>query len=388
MRRSVKKVRLVFENCQVLDIPLMFVGRFWLEGITQMIGRTHAGAPDLWTKANEFAIEISREFDQEKLELISETSGITWVEITFENGMKLDISLPWQGEEFCENEYQKSKFNKHGDLFVIVSKKKKRMKKVFSGETVNADDFFIQGVDWYRGEKEKAEVLFEYEVFSDCVTILKYIGSGSAIVVPEKIDRLPVTEIGNYAFYKGKFKSASIPASVTYIGRWVFDECKSLERISVDPKNPNFSSEGGVLFNKDKTALLKYPAGNPDTSYCIPRSVTRIDGKAFEYNASLVKVDIPDGVEIIGPHTFQHCLSLAEVNIPNSVKRIEYGAFQNCESLAEITIPDSVIVFGDTQFEFAATGVFEGCLDHLNICCKEGSAAHSYAVDKHISFCL
>ncbi len=108
--------------------------------------------------------------------------------------------------------------------------------------------------------------------------------------------------------------SVTIPKSVTSIENFVFNICGLLTAINVDTDNPNYSSEDGVLFNKDKTNLIQYPIGNPRTTYTIPNTVTDIIAYAFE-----------------------GCLTLTSVTIPESVTTIDEGAFGDCGYLEEIT---------------------------------------------------
>ena len=56
----------------------------------------------------------------------------------------------------------------------------------------------------------------------------------------------------------------------------------SLTSINICSDNTNYSSQDGVLFDKNKNALIQYPIGNERTSYTIPDSVTSIRSYAFE----------------------------------------------------------------------------------------------------------
>ena len=80
--------------------------------------------------------------------------------------------------------------------------------------------------------------------------------------------------------------------------------------------------------------------------------------KNYSYNgapwyanrASVLKVQIGDGVTTVGNAAFYSCTNLAEVTIPDSVITIGDRSFADCNSLTEVTIPDSVTVISDYAF--------------------------------------
>ena len=149
-------------------------------------------------------------------------------------------------------------------------------------------------------------ISIESEAFDGCTSL-------ESITIPGS-----VTSISNSTFNGcTSLKSVTIPASVTSINNNAFNGCTSLTSIEVDDSNTLFSSSDGVLFNKDKTQLIRYPQGNTSTSYSIPGSVTLIGGWAFS-----------------------GCTSLTSIEIPDSVTSIRYGAFSGCTSLASIFLPD------------------------------------------------
>lgn len=104
-----------------------------------------------------------------------------------------------------------------------------------------------------------------------------------------------------------------IGAGVTYIEEGAFRSCKSLKNIEVSKDNSSFTSVDGVLFNKDKTELLKYPTGSSNTTYTVPDSVTTIGYRAFDYSASLESIVIGAGVTHIGENAFKNCTALKDV---------------------------------------------------------------------------
>ena len=127
-----------------------------------------------------------------------------------------------------------------------------------------------------------------------------------------------------------------IPNSVMNICDGAFFACTSLKSIEVSDNNENYTSVDGVLFNKDASELITYPAGKPNDTYEIPISVKSICYSAFLLCTSLTDVIIANGVTSIGHEAFSYCTSLTSVTIPDSVTSIGHYAFSDCESLKDI----------------------------------------------------
>ncbi|MBQ4155973.1 MAG: leucine-rich repeat domain-containing protein, partial [Clostridia bacterium] len=152
--------------------------------------------------------------------------------------------------------------------------------------------------------------------FEDCYNL-------KSVTVPDS-----VTSIGYYAFgWCYSLTSVSIPKNVSNIGEGAFKYCYSLTSINVDSQNKDYSSVEGVLFNKDKTELLQYPAKKANESYSIPGSVTSISDDAFRSCSSLTSVTIPDSVTSIGSYAFDDCEKLSKITIGNGVTSIGVNAF-------------------------------------------------------------
>ena len=90
-----------------------------------------------------------------------------------------------------------------------------------------------------------------------------------------------VMTIGERAFRGSGIISANIGSGVISIGEQAFAKCTSLTAINVGSANAMYSSESGVLFNREMTTLMCYPSGKTDRVCSIPKSVTRISTAAF-----------------------------------------------------------------------------------------------------------
>lgn len=146
----------------------------------------------------------------------------------------------------------------------------------------------------------------------------------------------------------GTFK---IPNTVTSIGESAFGGCINLSAIDVEASNPNYKSIGGVLFNKQGTRLIQYPAGKLESSYTIPNGVKSLDYESFARNLKLSKVVIPNTVTEISEYTFYACRKLSHVSLPIGLKVISEGIFDECYSLKQINIPESITSIGDEAFD-------------------------------------
>ncbi|MCI6190137.1 MAG: leucine-rich repeat protein, partial [Clostridium sp.] len=159
-----------------------------------------------------------------------------------------------------------------------------------------------------------------------------------------------VTSIGDFAFNSCEnLTSITIPDSVTSIGMEAFDFCGL---INVDKNNKHFSSENGILFNKNKTELIHYPSIKEEKTYIIPNSVISIGNFAFGDCDNLTSITIPNSVTNIGSQAFWDCNNLTSITIPNSVMSIGDATFDGCSNLTSIAIPSSVTSIGSIAFDF------------------------------------
>jgi len=129
----------------------------------------------------------------------------------------------------------------------------------------------------------------KYLAFADTAAELEQLGEGH-LIIPDCI-----TFIDYCAFrYCEQFEYVHIPASVEKLGDQAFVECKGVKKFMVDDANAYFCSDKwGVLFTKDKSQLINYPAERVWPYYNVPDEVKVIKNYAFYYCENLVNLYIP-----------------------------------------------------------------------------------------------
>lgn len=165
------------------------------------------------------------------------------------------------------------------------------------------------------------------------------------IVIPDKVIR-----IDDGAFdYCTHLTSVTIGSGTAKISTTAFSKCSKLNVINVSEENQKFASVDGVLYDKAKTTLIKFPIGK-STNYTIPANTSVIGDYAFALNESLVSVTLPNSVTKIGNSGFSGCSNLASITLSDNLTTLEYGVFQNCGKLSSITLPASVTDIGNYAF--------------------------------------
>lgn len=178
-----------------------------------------------------------------------------------------------------------------------------------------------------------------YEGFADCTNLL-------SIVLPEglkTIEGVAFTFCKNVAAF-------DIPASVDSIASSAFNYCSGLQRVNVPATSQAFSSVDGVLFNKAKTRLIRFPIGRTG-EYTVPSGVLIIGEYAFDMVSGLTKITLPEGLQSIEKYGLCSCKKLTELVLPNSVTSIGNAAFSGCQGLTSVKLPNEISALGDWAFE-------------------------------------
>ena len=154
--------------------------------------------------------------------------------------------------------------------------------------------------------------------------------SNTTYQIPEGINNLEFA-----AFYKcSNLINLNVPKSIESfpVVGWWDEKCweySNIENINISSENETYSSVDGVLFNKDKTELILYPAGKRQANYSIPETVNEISEGAFYTANNLKSIEIPDSVVSISEEAFDYAENLSDIKISDSVSVIGDGAFDN-----------------------------------------------------------
>lgn len=140
-----------------------------------------------------------------------------------------------------------------------------------------------------------------------------------------------------------------IPRTLKLVPDGKFNECLNITNFRVEEGNTAFSSVDGVLFNFDRTRLLRYPCGKSG-DYVVPETVTKIEPYAFYSCQKLLSVVVPNSVQSLGYKSFNLCTSLVSAEVANSVTEIAGRAFTDCRALESFKIPEGVTRLTDCVF--------------------------------------
>ncbi|MBP3309914.1 MAG: leucine-rich repeat protein [Ruminococcus sp.] len=246
-------------------------------------------------------------------------------------------------------------------------------------------------------------------IIPDTVTTVREMAFCQALMLKNIVLPQSVTEIGDYAFDSCASLESIDAGGAVMIGESAFTGCKalktltisgncegiygsspfttctSLESITVTEGDGNYSSEDGILYNKDKSLLITYPTAKAGEKFKAPESVTEISPYAFYCAKNLVEADI-SSVEIINPSAFRNCEKLEKVKLSKDLTIIDDYAFHNCNSLTSLRFYDKLETVGDYAFgltsetdQSAATLVKD-----FKIYAESDSLAYQFAKAKNI----
>ncbi len=149
-------------------------------------------------------------------------------------------------------------------------------------------------------------------------------GALTSLTIPANVTTLNYRALSNCR----KLTTLAIPASLISIGSEAFGNCQALTSISVDAANPNYSSQDGVLFDKNKTKLLAFPPGLGG-GYAVPAGVTSIGSNAFLTCEKLIGITFPPSLVEMEPLAVSTCMALLYANFTGAApSSVNFNSFQ------------------------------------------------------------
>lgn len=236
-------------------------------------------------------------------------------------------------------------------------------------------------------ESADAAVPFVYERAGTSIVLTKYTGTEESPVIPDKIDGIPVTEIGESCFAGDiHMKKVHIPEGITTIGDYAFECCSVLEKVylpetltvigdgafsgcgsikMIDMQNQVEQIGTGAFLFCRKLNTFYAPAalrklGDFAFAGCqnlyvadLSRSqLSEIPDRAFYSNTKLTNIILPETVTGIGRRAFASCPKIEAIYFPGDVNHISSYAFQDCSELTSFEVKG-----GDVE-AFAFSGCY------------------------------
>lgn len=137
----------------------------------------------------------------------------------------------------------------------------------------------------------------------------------------------------------------TIPAAVTSIDPADFYKKESVQTILVEKGNKAFCSRDGILYNKEGTKLLVYPAGRAE--HVIPEGTTVIGSKAF-IGQQIEKITFPDTLTELEENAFLGAVfpEGTVLHLPPSLRTIGDYALWLLKPVKCVFVPASVRSLG------------------------------------------
>lgn len=165
--------------------------------------------------------------------------------------------------------------------------------------------------------------------FQDCAKITN-------VVIPDYVAKLKSFAFG----YCVNLRDIHIGTSVNEIEGSAFSGCTSLQSFVVSKDNGTYASDGGILYSKDRTKLVRCPLALYSDEMILGDDILAIESYAFQNCKNIKKFRLPEGLKEIGNSAFSGC-TMESISVPNTVEKMGMSAFQDCTDLKSFAIPAS-----------------------------------------------
>lgn len=172
----------------------------------------------------------------------------------------------------------------------------------------------------------------------------------ATVELPNRVEGVPVRGIEPDAFDGcDNLRDISLPMEMEHLPLPELRRLRSLEAIRVSPQHAAFSSQDGILYNKEKTELVDCPVARSKPVY-VPDTVRKIADSAFSGCEKIREINLPAHLETIEDYAFAHCKSLHHMQLPDSLSFIGTHALTACRQLRAIHLSPNIteppVLFG------------------------------------------
>ena len=154
----------------------------------------------------------------------------------------------------------------------------------------------------------------------------------------------------NFGAFRSCYELASVDlgAGVKTVHYNAFDDCPVFKRFTVSQENPYLKASGGVLYDKQKQALLIFPWGFEGEHKVAPGTETIAEYAACE-RFGLTGVILPDSLRHIESSAFRNCVQMTQIDLPEGLESIGDAPFQRT-SISRFVFPSTMTTMGQLLF--------------------------------------
>ncbi len=219
--------------------------------------------------------------------------------------------------------------------------------------------------------------------YDGSVYITGYTGFADKLVIPSKIDGIPVKGIDSFAFVSNyNFNSVDIPSNIEYIGNYAFNGC-GLKSVSI-PSSVTYLGSSAfegcdnlttATINSESIGFAAFLGCDNLTTVTLGSNVKYLDNAVFSGDEKLKTVNVKGNLLKINGSCFRECYALTSINLGNKLYALGANAF-TASGLKSVTIPSTVV-----DFEY---GVFSDCdsLTTAVVSCETVGDSAFYGCDK------
>ena len=257
---------------------------------------------------------------------------------------KTILALSSESGTTIPNESNKFKINfdkaTDGDFWCIDSSGKLKTELIITSSVL--ENFTPNSSTVYYIKADSS--LTNADVISLFSKIKNNVGTGTSL----DLSSTSVTSMDSSMWIYSGITYLTLPDNLNYIQCQLFQNNSQLKEIKISSSNAYFVTEDGILYNKDKTTLYRYPPKKEESTFTLPSSVKKLEYMAFAYDENLVTINGLNKIEDTDYLVFKNSKKLKEVDFSGlTTDKLHYAVFKSCSSLQKVTLSSTVKKIGE-----------------------------------------